>query len=204
MVYAGTTNNMNGRSVLAIALNSSNEHGGHYFMSLYSGKRIHSYEWTELPIDEDVTDRVEELADLEEAPEMKRGYLISTWKQRVLEDLGSHTEDEDTVILNIHGGEEDIVQNGHEDNNDEELGGNDIIINEEEYQGLVELEEQVDANYVSEEDSLNDETNSEEQEVWRKITTDDEDEMDDKVVMINDEEEVDVDTYEMNKTYRNS
>ena len=43
-------------------------------MPLYSGKRIHSYEWTELPIDEDITDRVEELADLEEAPEMKRGY----------------------------------------------------------------------------------------------------------------------------------
>ena len=52
---------------------------------------------------------------------------------------------------------------------------------------------------MSEEDSLNDETNSEEQEVERQITTDDEDEMDDKVVMINDEEEVDVDTYGMDK-----
>ena len=77
--------------------------------------------------------------------------------------MGSYAEDEDTGILNIHDDEEDIVQNGHGDNNDEEPGGNDIIINEEEYQGLVEFEEQVDANYVSEEDSLNDETNSEEQ-----------------------------------------
>ena len=197
MVYAGTTNNQNARSVPAIALNSSNEHGGHYFMSLYSGKRIHSYEWTELPIDEDVTDRVEELADLEEAPEMKRGYPIFTWKQRVLEDLGLHAEDEDMDILNIHGGEDDIVQNEHGDNNDEEPEGGDIIINEEEDQGLVEFEEQVDANYVSEEDSFNDETNSEE------------DEMDDKVVMSNDDdeieveqpliEEVDVDTYGMDE-----
>ena len=45
MVYAGTNNKMDARSLPAIALNLSNEHGGHYFMSLYSGKRIHSYEW---------------------------------------------------------------------------------------------------------------------------------------------------------------
>ena len=54
MVYFGTNNRMDARSIPAIALNASNEHGGHYFMSLYSGKRIHSYEWKELPIDEEV------------------------------------------------------------------------------------------------------------------------------------------------------
>ena len=40
MVYAGTKNKMNARSVPAIVLNSSNKHGGYYFMSLYSGKRM--------------------------------------------------------------------------------------------------------------------------------------------------------------------
>ena len=54
MVFIGTTNKMDSRSVPAIALNASNNHGGHYFMSLYSGKRIHSYEWKEVPIDDDV------------------------------------------------------------------------------------------------------------------------------------------------------
>ena len=78
MVYTGTNNKMNARSIPAIALNASNEHGGHYFMSLYSGKRIHGYEWRELPIDEEVITRVEELAEEEEAPEMKRGYPIFT------------------------------------------------------------------------------------------------------------------------------
>ena len=34
MVYVGTNNNMDARSVPAIALNPSNEHGGHYFMTL--------------------------------------------------------------------------------------------------------------------------------------------------------------------------
>ena len=52
---------------------------------------------------------------------------------------------------------------------------------------------------MSEDDSLNDKTISEEQEVERQITTDDGDEMDDKVVMSNDEEEVDVDAYRMDE-----
>ena len=43
MVFIGTNNNMNSRSVPAVALNPSNQYGGHYFMSLYSGKRLHSY-----------------------------------------------------------------------------------------------------------------------------------------------------------------
>ena len=41
MVYTSTTNSMKRRSVPAIALRRSNSAGGHYFMSLYSGKRIH-------------------------------------------------------------------------------------------------------------------------------------------------------------------
>ena len=86
MVYAGTNNKMDARSLPAIALNSSNEHGGHYFMSLYSGNHIHSYEWKELPIDEETITRVEELAENEEAPEMKRGYPVFTWKQRFIND----------------------------------------------------------------------------------------------------------------------
>jgi hypothetical protein len=40
LVYAGTKNNMKSRSIPAIALNPSNEWGGHNFMSLYTGKRF--------------------------------------------------------------------------------------------------------------------------------------------------------------------
>jgi hypothetical protein len=79
MVYIGTKNNMTRRSVPAIALNPSNMHGGHYFMSLYSGKRLHSYEWDELPIDDDVISRVEELGDIEDAPVMADGYPMFEW-----------------------------------------------------------------------------------------------------------------------------
>ena len=63
MVYVGTHNNMKKGSVPAIALNASNEEGGYFFMSLYSVKRLHSYIWEELPIDQDTNDRVEQLAE---------------------------------------------------------------------------------------------------------------------------------------------
>ena len=43
MVYIGTTNNIKSRAVPAIALNASNERGGHFFMSINTGKRIHSH-----------------------------------------------------------------------------------------------------------------------------------------------------------------
>jgi len=95
MMYTGTNNKLDARSVPAVALNSSYEHGGHYFMSLYSGKRNYSYEWKELPIDEDVMDRVEEIATNEEATEMKRGYPIFTWKHRIVNSEVNMTDDVD-------------------------------------------------------------------------------------------------------------
>ena len=88
MVFAGTNNKMDARSVPAVALHPSNSHGGHYFMSLYSGKRIHSYHWQEAPIDDDIVDRVEALALEEEALVMARGFPTFTWKQRSVEGMG--------------------------------------------------------------------------------------------------------------------
>ena len=59
MVFTETTNTMKRRSVPAIALRESNDHGGFFFMSLHTGKRLHAYEWEELPIDDEVINRVE-------------------------------------------------------------------------------------------------------------------------------------------------
>ena len=50
---------MQRRSTPAITLLPSNQRGGYYFMSLYTGRRLHSYHWTELPIPENVIKRVE-------------------------------------------------------------------------------------------------------------------------------------------------
>lgn len=63
LVYTQTSNDMKCRAVPGVALRPSNSTGGHYFMSLYSSKRIHGYTWEELPIDEYVIERVESLAE---------------------------------------------------------------------------------------------------------------------------------------------
>ena len=45
-------------------------------MSLLTGKQLHAYNWTELPIDDYVIDRVEVLAKDENQPVMTNGYPI--------------------------------------------------------------------------------------------------------------------------------
>ena len=77
--YTKTTNTMEMRRVPGIALGPSNEWGGQYFMSLYTGKKIHSYDWVETPIDEDVISRVEELAQSEEQPVIAKNMPLFEW-----------------------------------------------------------------------------------------------------------------------------
>ena len=45
MVYTGTTITLNRISMPSIALRESNEEGVHFFVSLYTGKEIHSNDW---------------------------------------------------------------------------------------------------------------------------------------------------------------
>ena len=128
MVFLGSNNRLDARSVPAIALNPSNTHGGYYFMSLYSGKRIHSYHWAEVPIDDDVIERVEALAKDEEAPEMVRGYPTFIWKRRHVDGMEPDPTDEDDDVLPINEDEdnnniESIQEAGDEhiaDNNDDD------------------------------------------------------------------------------------
>ena len=56
-------NSMNDRTIGAIALRpSGNAQGGHYFLSLNTGLRIHRHKWTPLPMPNEVTERVDYLA----------------------------------------------------------------------------------------------------------------------------------------------
>ena len=84
MVYTGTTNNMKIRSVTAIALNESNEHGGHYLMSLYTGKCLNSYQWTELPIYDDVITQVWDLYEEDNEKKMTYNHPMFEWATYVL------------------------------------------------------------------------------------------------------------------------
>ena len=49
-VHDGTTNTLQARSVGAIALRPKNTRGSYYFMSLETGRQIHSNNWTVLAI----------------------------------------------------------------------------------------------------------------------------------------------------------
>ena len=53
------TNDMRARTLGAICLGpSGNEQGGHYFMCLRTGRRLHRFAWTPLPMPEDAITRV--------------------------------------------------------------------------------------------------------------------------------------------------
>ena len=176
MVYTGTNNRLDARSVPAIALNSSNLHGGHYFMSLYSGKRIHSYEWKEVPIDDEVIARVETLGTNEEATKMKRGYYpVFTWKQRVLYDPELNVNDavEDNIDVNI------LQNQGAEGELDAEENMEDYIILEEDGNKNDDNDDiDNEGNYIT------DENNSEEEN-----EEEDDNDIVDEIIM-NDEKEI--------------
>ena len=62
LVYTGTSNDINRISIPSIALNKSNDRGGNYFMSLYTGKILHIYELTELHIDNNVIKKLKQFS----------------------------------------------------------------------------------------------------------------------------------------------
>ena len=108
LVYTRTTNDNQPRAVPAIALRMSNNAGGHYFMSLHTGKRIHGFQWDELPIDEYVIERVEALAEEQNQPLMHRGKPCFEWSPGVeIEDI---YEEEGERVLTI---ENETEQYGH-------------------------------------------------------------------------------------------
>ena len=108
MAYVGTKNNMKARSVPAIALTPSNEWGGFYCMSLLTGKRIHAYKWTQLPINDEVIDQVHSLALAENQPELVKGSVFFEWGAK-------STADEDASIISSN--DEIMISDEAQDDN---------------------------------------------------------------------------------------
>ena len=96
MVYTGTTNYMKIKSIPAIALKESNEHGVHSFMSQYTVKCLHRYQWIEIPIDDDVIAQVRNLAEEENAKKLSNNYMMFEWAPGVL--ITGDVSEEDTPI----------------------------------------------------------------------------------------------------------
>ena len=65
MVYTGTNNTIRARGIPAVALHSSNDSTGFYFMSLMAGHKINCNKGISLPIPDSVIDKVEDMANKE-------------------------------------------------------------------------------------------------------------------------------------------
>ena len=179
MVYIGTTNTMKRRAVPAIALDESNDHGGYYFMNLYTGKRLHSYNWEELPIDDETIDRVEELAKNEKAKKLTDNYPLFEWAPGVpiLDELIPLPEE-------VHNTNNDTSNDNNDDaniDNEDALdvpnvdGGNE---NEIEHDNFIELQDNTnDAMIASEVEETDIDPNDDDDDDVPQNDTDDDDEV---------------------------
>ena len=79
MLYIGTSNTMEARSVPVIALNNANNFGGYYFFSLETGKRLHGKEWDILPINNHVIDTVNTYGGDQHQPVIKNRTPVFEW-----------------------------------------------------------------------------------------------------------------------------
>ena len=136
LAYHDTDNTMKRRAVPAIALKESNEHGGHYFMSLHTGKQIHSYRWKELPIDQEVEDRVDELAKKEGRKIMADKYPMFEWQPGVPILDGVPEEGEVQGPMGNNENNEEVDNNNDavdEANDDQDVnqGANAVVSNDD-------------------------------------------------------------------------
>jgi hypothetical protein len=162
IVYTGTDNTMKQRGVPCIALCESNEHGGHYFMSLYSGKKLHGYEWHELPITDEVISQVEELAKDQKAPLIKNNYPMFEWMPGVpilddneTEDTNANEDNEEIVLHDVDEpiAAEDINVIVDENDNNDDNNGNGINVN------YISEEDIIDATDNNNDDSESEDSN---------------------------------------------
>ena len=123
-----------------IALRPENERGGYYFISLATGKRLHAFIWTELPINYQVISRVNDFPTKDKQLEMTKGYPIFEWSPGIpIEDKDDETKSEEDEIYSTHRdrhddnitekddetqSEEDEISSTHEDEHDDDITEN--------------------------------------------------------------------------------
>ena len=95
MLFTEKTKTLKRIRIPNIVLKESNEDGWHFFMYLYTGKEIHSNDWVESPVDDEVVKRVEELAKLERQTTFDQ-YPIFEWAPGIpiLDDMTGNEDEE--------------------------------------------------------------------------------------------------------------
>ena len=93
-------------------------------MSLSTGKKLHDFIWTELPINDKFISKVKDLATKEKHPEMTKRYTIFEWIPGILiTDKDDETQSEEYGISSTHEDEhyEDITENGEYEESTEKV-----------------------------------------------------------------------------------
>ena len=94
LAHIGTTNTMKATSVPAIALYSG-ANGTSFFISHWSGRKIHTKIWDDLPIDDEAIEQVYKLAQEQDQPIMRDGYPVFEWFPGV--DVHDPKEDDEPL-----------------------------------------------------------------------------------------------------------
>jgi hypothetical protein len=84
---------MSKRTAPCILLGESNELDGMYFMSLGTGKRLHSRKWIALPMNDYVVSQVNDLAEIERQPVMPGNMPIFEWAPDIVMELEQDPDD---------------------------------------------------------------------------------------------------------------
>ena len=122
-VYIGTKNSTKQRTVGQIALRPENEKGIYYFIYLATRKQLHAFIWIELPTNDQVISRVNDLATKEKEPEITKGYPIFEWIPGIpITDNDDEIQSEEYEISSTYKDEhnDDITENGEEEERIEE------------------------------------------------------------------------------------
>jgi hypothetical protein len=121
------TNDMSARTLGAICLGpSGNEQGGHFFMSLATGKRIHRHWWTDLlPLPDDAIARVKHLA-LRQGTMPRTLTFADRFGFELVDENDDIDDDNDSAYdpADDNSIDNDFV-NGSADDNDSDRGNND-------------------------------------------------------------------------------
>ena len=142
-VFCGTDNTQKQRRVSAICLRPSNNQGGYYFMSLDTGAKIHGFNFKELAITNTIIDRVHELAEMENAPDLDEdGCPIFEW------EIGDPVHPTNNPIAD----ELDDTPQDIDDNSDDESDTSDHEYNDE---------NNTDEEHYNDDESMNNNNNTE-------------------------------------------
>jgi len=110
------TNGMNARGTGAIALTQANTSGAWFFLSLRTGDRIMRQKWTELPMCDDVIDRIHQLATHNDTSDVSSP---DTFTDPIFQwNIGDPIS---PPCVDIEGAGTNVIQNAIESNGDESI-----------------------------------------------------------------------------------